>query len=263
VGRRRENERGRPPAGDPEQVLFVDERPAVGGVARLCGGDAEHARRSLRLRTGDAIALVDGKGTRFRGRVASLGKGHMDVTVDREESIPVWPSREIWMGMGVLRSTRMDVVVEKGSELGLSRFVPLVLERSVSRPREEGMKEERWHRLAVESLKQSRRACLMTVAPPTGLEEFLASLPSPRTLWVADPEGVPPAPPARGGEGGMVLLVGPEGGLTQGERDLLARGGASFISLGKHRLRAETAALTLLVTALSALGEVGPSPPRG
>jgi 16S rRNA (uracil1498-N3)-methyltransferase len=249
---------------EPEQVLFSSETPAPGRTVRIGGGEAEHARRSLRLRTGDPVHLVDGRGGRYRGRIAILGKAHLEVAVLDGERLAAWPSRTIWLGMGILRGPRMDAAVEKASELGVARFVPLLLERSMARPREEGIKDERWHRLAVESLKQSRRAELMDVDPPTPLDGFLAAWPADRAARFADPLGNPPQH-ASGGEGSgpLILVVGPEGGLSPREREALTGARALPISLGNNRLRAETAAVALLVSALTVLGELGAQPGEG
>lgn len=240
---------------EPEQVLYLPDPPAPGGTAVLSGGEADHARRSLRLRLQDPVSLVDGNGRRFRGTVSGLGKSEMRVRVDSMEILDPWPREEIWLGAGVLRSTRMDTLVEKASELGVSRLCPLVLDRSVARPHEEGAKEQRWQRLAVESMKQCRRARLMEVLPPRSLEAFLEEVPDGATLWAADPGGEPPAEAGIGpGEGPVILVVGPEGGLAGPEIELLGARGARWVALGGNRLRAETAAMTLVVAALGVLG---------
>ncbi len=260
MGRRRDRS-GPPPGEEPEQVLYLEDPPVPGQPVRLGGGEAAHARRSLRLRTGSPVSLVDGLGTRYHGRVTALDKQGLEVEVERSEAIPAWPRRRIWLGAGVLRSTRMDVVVEKASELGVERLVPLVLKRCVARPAEAGTKEDRWHRLAVESLKQCRRARLLEVAAPSTLDELLEARPAGARLWVADPAGEAPAraagdvPP----EAPLLLVVGPEGGLAPEEHGVLERAGARFVGLGGHRLRAETAGVALVAAALAVLGELGPA----
>jgi 16S rRNA (uracil1498-N3)-methyltransferase len=142
----------------------------------------------------------------------------------------------------------------------VERFFPLLLDRCVARPHGAGAKEDRWHRLAVESLKQSRRARLMRVEAPLDLDTFLEQLPSPADLWFGDPGGVAPPPvvPPQG-EGPLVLLVGPEGGLAPGEVERLQDRGGIPIRLGGNRLRAETAGMALIVGALTVGGELGPA----
>lgn len=246
--------------GEPEQVLYLDAPADVGRTVALTGGEADHARRSLRLRTGDPVSLVDGRGTRYHGRVAGLGKARMEVQVETAEDLRPWPRRPVWLGAGILRSTRMDTLIEKASELGVARLVPLHLTRSVARPHEAGAKEERWHRLAVESLKQSKRSHLMEVAAPTDLGAFLEDLPGGAGLWWADPGGISPLAAADRTPADripLVLVVGPEGGISPPEARILADRGGIPVCLGGNRLRAETAALGLLSAALVATGEMG------
>jgi 16S rRNA (uracil1498-N3)-methyltransferase len=243
----------------PEQVLYQDADLAPGRTTRLSGSEADHARRSLRVRSGDTVHLVNGRGCRYQGRVLDLGKQFVDIEIQSEETLLVWPRRSVWLGAGVLRSTRMDTLVEKASELGVSRFVPLLLERSVAKPGGEGMKEERWHRLAIESLKQSHRSRLMEVDVPRTLEIFLGALPSGAAVWVADPDGenprrMPDLPPGAA----LALVVGPEGGLSSREGEFLIQRGARPVALGRNRLRAETAAISLVTAALVLQEEMGP-----
>jgi 16S rRNA (uracil1498-N3)-methyltransferase len=244
---------------EPEQVLYIGGAIVSEKTARITGGEVTHALRSLRLRIGDGVVLIDGRGKRYHGSITGIGKTHFDVEIASEETIVSWPAHELWLGAGVLRSTRMDMVVEKTSELGVKRLVPLLLEHCVARPDVEGSKLDRWHRIAVESLKQSKRAHLMEIGAPSDLETFLDSLPPARTLWVADPGGRAAPEAARdAGVGPLVLVVGPEGGISPSEKRKLEDSGASLIRLGGNRLRAETAALCLVVAGLLALGEMAP-----
>jgi 16S rRNA (uracil1498-N3)-methyltransferase len=259
----RPHRRRRSSIGEPEQLLYLDHPTEPGRKITLGGAEAGHARKSLRLRTGDAVVLVDGRGCRYPGHITDLTKTEVTVRVDAAEPVPTWPRRTIWMGAGILRSTRMDTLIEKASELGVTRLVPLLLRRSVARPHEEGSKQVRWHRLAVESLKQSRRSHLMAVEDPRSLGAFLEGVPAGASLWVADPRGRSPLEAAREAlSEPLVLVVGAEGGLAPDERDLLLARGGIPVGLGGNRLRAETAALALVTGALASLGEMG-TPPRG
>ena len=240
--------------GEPEQVLHAPGPLAPGAHLTITGDEADHALRSLRLRTDDPVHVVDGAGFRAAGRVTRPGKGELDVVLDTVEVLPVWPARAVHVAAGVLRGPRMDTLVEKISELGATSFRPLLLERCVARPSEGGAKLERWRRIAVESLKQSKRARLLEVEEPVDLVGFLEALPAGAHLRVADPEGGDPrTPPA--GEGPVVLVSGPEGGLAPRELEALDARGAERVALGGNRLRAETAAFTLLAVTLAGLGE--------
>lgn len=243
----------------PEQVLYQDAELTPGRTTRLSGSEADHAKRSLRLRTGDPVHLVNGRGRRYQGHILDLGKQFVDVAVESEETLLQWPRTKLWLGAGVLRSTRMDTLVEKASELGVSCFVPLVLERSVAKPGGEGSKEDRWHRLAIESLKQSRRAELMEVDLPQTLDAFLNALPPGVLLWVADPEGENPVRVPGGSSAPLALVVGPEGGLSPRERGILLEHKAQLIALGRNRLRAETAAIALVTAAIVLREDLSPT----
>jgi 16S rRNA (uracil1498-N3)-methyltransferase len=257
---KREKRRRRPRSGrtEPEQVLYRPGPVQPGQIVGIEGAEADHAVRSLRLRSGDAVWLTDGAGSRHHGVVHTIGKHRLEVDVHGTEPVVRWPRREVWLGAGVIRTARMDVLVEKASELGVTRFVPLALARCVARPEEGGTKAERWHRIAVESLKQSKRAFLMELGEPTGLDDFLRVVPTGATLAFADPGGPGPAGLPRG-TGPLVLLVGPEGGLEPEERDTLLQAGAIPVALGGNRLRAETAGLTLVTSVLAVLGEMEPA----
>ena len=243
---------------EPEQVLYVERGAAVGATVMLDGAEADHARRSLRLRTGDPVSVVDGAGSRFHGVISGLDKHHVAARLDRVELIEPWPHRELWLGAGVLKSTRMDVVVEKASELGVSRLFPVLFKHCVSRPHEDGAKVERWRRIAVESLKQCKRARLMQVEEPVTLEAFLEHIPADAELVVADPEGVAPRSPVA--RGTLVLTAAPEGGIAPDELETLSRMGARRVRLDGNRLRAETAALALVVSLLAVSGDFGLKP---
>ncbi|NNF06948.1 MAG: 16S rRNA (uracil(1498)-N(3))-methyltransferase, partial [Candidatus Eisenbacteria bacterium] len=213
TGRRRNSE------AEPEQVLYFPEGAQANTTVHLDGPEAQHAQKSLRLRSGDPVVLVDGKGERFHGVIQDMGKRSFEVSIERIEALTPWPSPSICLAAGVLRTSRMDWLVEKASELGAGRFVPLIMDRSVAKPSEGGSKVERWRRIAVESLKQCKRSHLLQVEEPQGLEAFLESLTG-EPLFFAEPSGEPlqsfadPAP-------AVTLVVGPEGGISEIEQGQL------------------------------------------
>ena len=86
------------PGETPEQVLFVDSQTAPGETVHITGKEAQHARRSLRVRSSDRIHLVDGRGHRYHGSVTLVGKDGITVVVEGMEVVPEWPSRTVWLG---------------------------------------------------------------------------------------------------------------------------------------------------------------------
>ena len=240
----------------------VPDIPSAGEGLTLPREEAQHALKSLRLAPGDALVLTDGRGTVARARVDSTTRHDLRARVEVRDSVPP-PSRPLWLAAAVVRGPRFDFVVEKATELGVSGFVPLLTRHSEVRPSRGGEKSDRWRRLLLAAAKQSRRAWLPELLDPLPLEALPAHFPG-ACLWVAhpEPEGVGRAQPidnnsddgfSSDGRGGGVdlLLTGPEGGWHADELAALAAAGARFVHLGETRLRAETAALTLLVWALA------------
>lgn len=240
----------------------VPEGFSAGAVVALPHDEAQHALKSLRLKPGDPLVLFDGRGSVAQARVEGTTRRELTARVERIDSVPA-SAASLWLAAGVVRGPRFDFVIEKATELGVTGFIPLLTRHSEVRPAAGGEKSERWRRLTLAAAKQSRRAWLPELLPPLPLEELPGRFPGAR-LWVAHPE--PDEFVARqsvenkassggvsgeGGGGVDLLLTGPEGGWHSDELRDLAAGGARFVHLGAARLRAETAALGLLVWLLS------------
>jgi 16S rRNA (uracil1498-N3)-methyltransferase len=240
-----------------------------GDVVPLEAEDVAHAGSSLRLRVGDALLLVDGAGGEAGAVLESAGRRHMTARIVAVHTRAKPPGPELWLGVGILKGPRFDLVLEKATELGASGLVPLETRYTEVHPSGEG-KPERWRRILVAALKQSRRAWLpelkVPMEPRTLLESerfdaLFVAQPGQRVPEIPAPVGAsevaprkPDAPPAR-----ELLLVGPEGGWHPEELQLFRERGAVFISLGDNRLRAETAALALLAWRQATLGRFSPA----
>ena len=228
--------------------LFVvsGEGPPPDGLADaidVAGEDGHHLARVLRLRVGEAVTVADGSGAWRPYRVGGIGGGsagavvRLDATAgpDREPA-PTW---RLAVAFALTKGDKPELVVQKLTELGADRILPVLAERSVARPDVGRAKtaRERWCRIAREAARQCRRATLPVVGELGPLLE-LAGHPA---LVVAERGGVGAARlgPPPGGE--ILVVVGPEGGLTVAEQDGLAPW--ARIGLGPHILRAETAAL--------------------
>jgi 16S rRNA (uracil1498-N3)-methyltransferase len=209
-------------------------------------GEAEHLTRVLRLTAGDIVAVFDGRGNEFLGRV--IGAGGRDVRVvivERRE-----PAKEaavaITLAQAVLKSDKMDDVVRDAVMLGVTAIQPLVTARSETTIAAlmRGARLERWRRVALASVKQSGRAVVPPICQPLSLEAYLAeSRPAVSLMLVepgagADPETLAalrsePTPSE------AVLAVGPEGGWRDDEWQAARAGGMRLVSLGHRTLRAD------------------------
>jgi 16S rRNA (uracil1498-N3)-methyltransferase len=228
--------------------LFVASAAELSDTTEVVGEDGHHLARVLRLRTGEAVTVADGSGSWRPYRVAGVtGTGvRLDATGDLAQEPALAP--RLAVAFALTKGDKPELVVQKLTELGVDRIVPVLAERSVSRPdpdRAAGA-AERWRRIAREAARQCRRATLPAV------EELvpLAALAGHPALIVAERGGGPAdaLDPAPGGE--MLVVVGPEGGLAPAEVEALKPWGR--LGLGPHVLRAETATLAA-ATVLTAL----------
>jgi 16S rRNA (uracil1498-N3)-methyltransferase len=204
-----------------------------------------HARRSLRLNVGDHVERFDGQGGLAAGRVAEVKKHVSIEVVDRRQVDPPRPT--IDLAVALPKGARADVLIEKASELGADRVIPLITERSVVEPRDSKMR--RFDRLCVESAKQCGREHLMRIDEPTPLANVLNRADHDLRL-IADAalagEAVQELPNYPGQAGRVIVLIGPEGGWSEPERHAARAAGFAPWRLGPHVMRIETAALAAL-----------------
>ncbi len=218
-------------------VLLRRGGAAEGRRAGLAEGEGHHLR-VRRARAGEEVELRDGFGLVGLGRLVPAGS---DWEVEIESLAPSPPATPLVLAVGAGDRDRFGWVVEKAVELGVTAVVPLETELTpgvASRLRAGGL--DRLRRMGLEAVKQSGNPWACTVEEPTGLGEFLGR-PAGAERWLADPDGR--APPASLEDDDCVILVGPEGGLTERERAEALGAGYRAVSLGPHILRLETAAL--------------------
>ena len=225
--------------------MYVPDLGAAGGEVDLSASESHYVARVCRARVGDLLEGADGHGGVATLRVAAASQ-IVRVAVERIERRE--RTRRAWLVCGEPEGQRDDWMVEKLAELGIERWCPLDSERS----RWEGFarRRERWERLAIAALKQSRSPHLMQIADPLPLDAVHELVPPGACRWLASPAGVSPPPPA--GPGLLAAIVGPAGGFTGSEEKWLTGNGFLPVALGASRLRAETAAV--VVGALWAAG---------
>ena len=240
-------------------------------MVRLTGPEARHLAVVLRAGPGTRVELFDGQGQRALGSVCAVGADWVDCEIlERGVESAGAGGREVTLATAVPKGERFDWLIEKATELGVTRVIPLVTARSVVTPGD--TKLERLRKTIVEASKQCGRARLMELTDLRSWREFLAgwqtpaadpahsatraaAAPSAGTLWVAHPGG-PRWGHAAVPSGPVTFVIGPEGGLTDAEVEQLSALGAGRVGLGGTILRVETAALALATLALC--GNEGP-----
>lgn len=236
--------------------FFVDE--VRDGQASIAGEEAKHLTRVLRVEKGERYELSDNENV-YLGEVSLAHKG--EVVFDIVEELPRKPALvPVTLAVALFKFDHLEWLIEKATELGVSRIVPVVAVRS-----ERGLDQaapkriERWRRIALEASQQCRRDTLPEIELPVKLPE-LFQLDVPLRLLL-DEEAMPEASmfeavPA-GGANEIMLALGPEGGWTPGEREQFVAAGWKKISLGSLILRAETAGIAALSVLRAVLQQQG------
>lgn len=233
--------------------LFLPSVVEDGSPITLSGPEARYVLTVLRMRTGDELTLLDGSGTAYLAVIKSARQVSVSLDVrERLGAVPEPPGGIVLL-QGVLKGRKMDLVVQKATELGVKEIVPLITERSQLR---ETRKLERWRKIALEAARQSGRTAIPPVRAPVNIREFFRTGPGNLRGFIFWEEGGAPlgtgGMPATGEE--VFSAVGPEGGFSREEVRLAGENGLKAATLGPLVLRAETAAIAA-VTLLQFLGE--------
>ena len=239
--------------------FFVPQRDVVDGKARLQGGEFRHLQRVLRLREGDGVTLFDDAGIEHEGVIVSLSPRVATVRI----TASVAPAREspiaVTLYQGVPKGRKMDLIVEKATELGAVAIVPFVSAFGTTSVAAAQSKRDRWGRIALAAAKQSGRTAIPEIgATLTFPEVVTAAAAMQRALLFFEQAGAAAMPtPGDGPTGGTAaVIVGPEGGLSNDEAARAVNAGIALCSLGPRILRTETAAIVALALVQARFGDL-------
>lgn len=247
--------------------FFVPQGVLGGSEVTLPRELARRTATVLRLRRGDHVLLSDSSALDYEVELTAVSARSATGRVVAERPSPPEPSLELVLYQSLIRPQRFELVLEKGTELGVARFVPLLSGRAtVKTPRPSGAggsrRAERWRRIATEAAEQCGRGRVPAVDPPTPFEQAVSASGAPglRLLpWEGERSqglrsylrGIDQPPAA------VSLLIGPEGGLAEGEVDMAREAGWVPVSLGPRILRSETAGIVAAALVMHELGEMG------
>jgi len=213
----------------------------------------------LRLRPGDIIVVLDDSGREWQVRLIEIGKESVQGQLVSQQQSQGEPALHLTLYQGTLKAQKFEWVLQKGTELGVSRFVPVVCQRSVVREADAlAKKQERWQRIIREAAEQAGRGRLPQLEPALPFDRavqhaYAASL---RLMFWEQATGLNLKATLRGaGINRAALLVGPEGGFTAEEAQLAGQFGFQLVKLGPRLLRAETAGLAAASAIFFELGE--------
>jgi len=225
-----------------------------GNHAALTGDHADHLARALRARTGQEFDIATGALVR-RGRIITIAPGRVEFEL--AEEVPIVRTTDLTLVLAIFKFDRMEWAIEKCTELGVARIVPVLARRTDAHLASASTKRvERWRRIAVQATEQSRRISPPEIDSPVKLQDAV-QFPGALRIVLAESEKqvllrdvVAPYTV----EGQVFLAVGPEGGWTGDEQNLFHSAGWASASLGSTILRAETAAIAATAIVISDLG---------
>jgi len=237
-----------PPASTPR--LFVDQVLGEGMTLSLNGAQANYLGNVMRLKAGDPVRLFDDKTGEWIAEVVDTGKRNVTLRLTgrlrSREDVP-----DLWLLFAPIKKGPIDWLVEKATELGAARLQPVITQRTII----DRLNLDRLRANMIEAAEQCDRTALPELCEPLKLPALLKDWDAGRALLFADETGgLPIAEVARAGP--TAILIGPEGGFTAQEREMIrAVPGATGISLGPRILRAETAAAAAISAWMSKAGD--------
>ena len=218
--------------------------------------ESHHAATALRVKPGDDITLFDGAGTEAAGVITRVNKKRVDVALGGRKRLPFELSCKLTLAVAMGRTHRQAYLVEKCTELGVAAIWPLITEHSTTRPGASAV--TKWERRAIESAKQSHRAWVPKFQQPMSLKACLDQAKTFDVAAIADTERSATPLPAileRGRNAkSMLVLVGPEGGWSDAERDQAAKAKLTRAKLSPTVLRTETAAVAICAAVAMGIG---------
>jgi 16S rRNA (uracil1498-N3)-methyltransferase len=254
--------------------IFLPPEELTSEEVLITGNNARHLSLVLRVQPGDVITAFDGRGYKYEGIVIDTHKREIRVKVTGRTLYSVESPLEITLAQGIPKGEKMDLIIQKSTELGVHRIIPVITERTQVRHTH---KVERWRKISLSASQQSGRDRVPAIQDPVDLEEFLSR---PMTLAakgsIEDIAGARSENSARvilsegrddrnlkqtltglHGIKELTILVGPEGGFSPGEIEAAGDRGFIEVSLGPRILRTETAPITAISIIQYELGDMG------
>jgi 16S rRNA (uracil1498-N3)-methyltransferase len=241
--------------------FYVPQPQIEKGMMRVEGREVRHIRNVLRLKVGDTLTVFDGSGTEYEGVIVELRSTATRIMINRSSSPQRDSPLEITLAQSMLKGEKMDTLVQKATELGVTGIIPFFSSRSVPllEKKQEMKRHLRWEKIAVEASKQCGRGVLPKVWPLQDYPGVLELAPEDSLkliLW--EREGLGLKETLRRSKGRSIFfVVGPEGGFSEREVEEAKRRGFTSIFLGKRILRSETTSLSLLSILQYEWGDIG------
>lgn len=227
--------------------IFIDQPLSEQHTLELPSGAANHVVNVLRMRVGDALTLFNGDGHNYDATITHAAKRRADVRIDRALACHTQSTLHTHLGQVVSKGDRMDFVMQKATELGVSEITPLWSTRCDVRLKGERLEKKmaHWKKVIIAAAEQSGRTDLPVLHTPCDVHAWVQQTEA-DVCWVMHPFNRAHTPKPLDTPVNAAVLIGPEGGLTEQEVENAVEQGFEAITLGKRILRTETAALAAL-----------------
>ncbi|MGH8042690.1 MAG: 16S rRNA (uracil(1498)-N(3))-methyltransferase [Rudaea sp.] len=238
--------------------IYTDQTLAPGSEVLLPEQAGEHIARVLRLERGHALILFNGDGREYAANLASLAKRAVTAEVGATREVDREAPLQLTLAQGIARGEKMDWILQKATELGVARIVPIVTERTEVKLDEEraGRRFAHWNAVIAGACEQCGRNRLPVLEPPQRLDRWLGALAGATQARLALlPEGDIGLRQIPLMDNGAILAVGPEGGFSEHDVTLLRQTGFHGLRLGPRVLRTETAAIAALAALQAMAGD--------
>ena len=207
-----------------------------------------HVSKALRLKENDSLTLFNGDGCDYKAAITDIDRNRVTALITGQQNNNAESPLPVTLMQGICRNQRMDLLIQKSTELGIHQISPIHCERSVSKidNSRQDKKLHHWHNVAASACEQSGRACIPTINEPANIEMAVLKLQDNTVKLLLDPDGDNHLDKALQIDQPVALLIGPEGGLTKQEIEIAVSLGFKRVRLGPRVLRTETAPITAL-----------------
>jgi len=242
--------------------FFVEPNKVMGDIITIDTSDVLHITKVLRLNVGDTVTVSDSTSTDYECEIAEISKDSVLLKILSKKNIDTESNIEITVFQALPKASKMEYIIQKNTELGVVRFVPVALSRCVVKldKKEEDKKVLRWQKISDEAAKQSGRGILPQVSGVLNLKTAVEEMKKSDLFFVPyESEDNNSLKPFLKGKSPKTVsyLIGPEGGFSPDEVDYIKEQGIPLITLGKRILRTETASLAVTSMLMYEIGDMG------
>ncbi len=238
--------------------FFIDYTPAVGSAAVIEGADARHIAGALRMTPGETLTLCDGAGTDYGCTITAVDRETVTLAVESATPTTAEPSLAVTLYMGLPKGDKMELIIQKCVELGITAIVPVTTSRCIVKldGKDAAKKQARWQKIANEAAGQSGRGILPVVETPISWKQALARFEKENTLLCYEGGGQPIGKLVTPADTAVSLVVGPEGGFDPAEVEAVTAVGGRIATLGPRIMRCETAPIAALAVLMERSGNM-------